>query len=192
MRKIILYGELAKRFGREHHFSVRSASEAFQALCVNHPGFRTFVSTAHRSGIGFKIFVGHSALRRVEESALPSSQSEDIRIAPALLGSGAWARIFVGAVLLAGGLILQAVPGGQVAGGMIASVGLSLIVGGVIELLSPPPKQPGFNDFGANDQSYVFSGPENVTQQGGPVPLGYGRMMVGSTVISASIEDEDQ
>jgi predicted phage tail protein len=190
MRKIILYGELAKRFGREHHFSVRSASEAVQAMCVNYPGFKTFLGTAHRNGIGFKVFVGHSQLKNAQESLYPSSDSEVIRLSPALLGSGAVARIIIGAALIVIGVVATPISVGF--SNALTGVGISLVLGGVIELLSAPTKPPGFDDIGANDQSYIFSGPENVTQQGGPVPLGYGRMMVGSTVISASIEDEDQ
>ena len=38
--------------------------------------------------------------------------------------------------------------------------------------------------------SYLFSGPTNVLNEGGPVPIGYGRLMVGSQVIMASYEVE--
>jgi predicted phage tail protein len=40
--------------------------------------------------------------------------------------------------------------------------------------------------------SYVFRGPENVADQGSPVPLAYGRLMSGSKVISVSISSVDK
>ncbi len=195
MRKVMLYGELAKRFGREHHLSVRTASEAVQALCVNYPEFKSYLKYAHKDGIGFKVFVGNAHLRRAEDAALPSSDTDTIRIAPALLGSGAITRIIVGAVLIVGGIVIgvgASAIGGGVPGSMMVSMGISLILGGVFELLSSPPSTPGGGDSGENGQSFVFGGPENVTRQGGGIPVGYGRMMVGSTVVSAGIEDQDQ
>ena len=38
-----------------------------------------------------------------------------------------------------------------------------------------------------NTPSYLFNGAVNTTAQGHPVPIGYGRLIVGSAVISASI-----
>ena len=32
----------------------------------------------------------------------------------------------------------------------------------------------------------LFAGPQNIVGEGGPVPVGYGRLVVGSQVISAS------
>ena len=44
-------------------------------------------------------------------------------------------------------------------------------------------------DFrGGGKQSYLFNGPINVTNEGGPVPVGYGRLIVGSQVTYASYE----
>ena len=34
--------------------------------------------------------------------------------------------------------------------------------------------------------SYLFSGPVNVLNEGGPVPIGYGRLIVGSQVIMSA------
>jgi predicted phage tail protein len=197
MRQVLLYGELGKMFGREHRLAVRSASEAIQAMCVNHPGFKKYMMTAHKSGVGFKVLVGKGALRKVDEAALPSGENEAIRIAPALFGSQAFVRILIGAALIVGGIFT----GGATLGlGVFGSIGIgsamkvvgaSLVLGGVSELLSSPPKV-NLGDTSDRSQSYIFSGPENVTRQGGGVPVGYGRMMVGSTVVSAGIQGEDQ
>jgi predicted phage tail protein len=35
--------------------------------------------------------------------------------------------------------------------------------------------------------SYLFNGPVNTTEQGNPVPVLYGRLIVGSQVVSASV-----
>lgn len=43
-----------------------------------------------------------------------------------------------------------------------------------------------------NTSSFIFSSPDNVSEQGNPVPIGYGRMRVGSRVISASLSSLDR
>jgi len=52
--------------------------------------------------------------------------------------------------------------------------------------LTPLPKSSG-----GSDQAFGFSGPVNTTAQGNPVPIGYGRLIVGSVVISAEILASD-
>ena len=42
------------------------------------------------------------------------------------------------------------------------------------------------------DTRYHFNGVVNTTAQGNPVPLGYGRMIVGSAVVSAGIYAMDR
>ena len=66
-------------------------------------------------------------------------------------------------------------------------IGLSLVVGGVSQLLSPsPPSIPEASKL----QSFSFSGIVNVAEQGLPVPICYGRVITGSVVISAGLNSE--
>jgi hypothetical protein len=61
------------------------------------------------------------------------------------------------------------------------SVGVSLALGGIAQMLAPQPKFDGPQE--EQQPSYVFNGAVNTTAQGQPVPVGYGRMIVGSAVI---------
>jgi hypothetical protein len=76
-------------------------------------------------------------------------------------------------------------------GNALIGMGVSMIVGGVVQLLTPMPKGPKNTDSPDNKPSYVFTGAVNTQAQGNPVPLLYGRMIVGSAVISAGINAED-
>ena len=54
-------------------------------------------------------------------------------------------------------------------------------------------KPPKFDDFREIEetrkgQSYLFSGPQNTVNEGGPIPLGYGRALVGSQVVAQTYE----
>ena len=84
---------------------------------------------------------------------------------------------------------------GLVGAGFASSIGLigvSLVLGGVAQLISPTPKISSGEDS-TNDprKSYSFSGIQNVARQGVPVPVVYGEMIVGSVTISAGINTED-
>ena len=68
-------------------------------------------------------------------------------------------------------------------------VGTSLVIAGASQMLTPTPPTPP--EAPENKPSYVFNGAVNTTAQGYPVPIGYGRMIVGSAVISAGIVAEE-
>ena len=74
-------------------------------------------------------------------------------------------------------------------GTVAVSLGVSLVLGGIAQMLTPLPKLPA---SGARDeiQSDYFNGPVNTTAQGGAVPVLYGELFVGSAVISAGISVE--
>ena len=63
-------------------------------------------------------------------------------------------------------------------------IGTALVLGGVSQLLSPQP--PSMNES-SKLQSFSFSGIVNVSDQGLPVPICYGRVITGSVVISAGL-----
>jgi predicted phage tail protein len=69
---------------------------------------------------------------------------------------------------------------------VIAGIGLSLVLGGVAQLLTPTPKLS--QDEGDPRKSFSFSGIQNTNRAGVPVPVVYGETLVGSVVISAGID----
>jgi predicted phage tail protein len=142
------------------------------------------------------VFLGKRNLDKDQLNVMPGK--EDIRIAPILQGSknsGIFQTI-LGAVLIVVGVIGES-PIGQAFGGGVwgtaaLNLGIAMVAGGVIQMLSPTQKGISTQDSAANAPSYAFNGPVNTTVQGNPVPLLYGRMIVGSAVISAGIYAEDQ
>ena len=130
------------------------------------------------------------------------ADGRDIRIAPVVTGAG-FGKIFsvvLGVTLIA---VASIVSGGAAMGAMMAfetglmagvlsNVGFMLMMSGVTQMLSPQPKGLAAGNSVSNEPSYTFNGVVNTTAQGGPVPLGYGRMIVGSAVISAGIRSADR
>jgi predicted phage tail protein len=196
MLTILLLGELGKRYGRQHRMDVRSPAEAIRALAANFPDFASWVSSSADRNVGYRVIAGDHSITADE---LHNPASRRVIIAPVIMGSGGddpFTNLLIGGamILLAfgtGGVSLTATGltfsglGAQVAFG----IGVSLALGGVAQLLAPTP--PGVQPLETTPSSYVFDGAVNVTAQGNPVPIGYGRMIVGSAVISAGITVDD-
>ena len=114
-----------------------------------------------------------------------------------LIGPAAGGFLGLGAGLGGmGGVAAGGAALGLVGAGFASAVGFagaSLILGGVASLLTPTAavNQPTLATQAANDprrmESFNFSGIQNTSVQGSPIPLVYGRMFTGSVVISAGI-----
>ncbi|MNX84398.1 Bacteriophage lambda tail assembly protein I [compost metagenome] len=94
----------------------------------------------------------------------------------------------LGAALIVGGFFVSTLSFGGAAplGGIMAKVGIAMIIGGVVQMLTPVPKTGSQQDQAGteNKPSYLFNGAFNSTQQGLPVPIVYGQVLVGSSVVS--------
>ncbi|UWF50516.1 tail assembly protein [Pseudomonas sp. N3-W] len=195
LRTIRLYGTLGTSFGRVHRLAVSNAAEAVHALCILIPGFERFMMESKDRGLTYSVFLGRDNIGQDQLKA-PSGKT-DIRIAPVVIGSkrAGSLQTIVGIVLIAAATIFTGGVGGFAAGGAwgtVGSVGVSMVLGGVMQMLSPQAKGLGAQDNPANRASYSFNGPTNTSAQGNPVGLLYGQAIVGSAVISAGIYAQDQ
>ena len=189
MRRVLLYGELADKFGKEFLFEVKSVREAISLLQANFPTFNQHLIDADKRIAGYEVWSGDHNLSsdRLEDFSI--NGTGDIRIIPVIDGASAVGRILTGIVIIAAAYFSY---GATLAGGagMMYGMGASLVLGGVIELLSPKPHLDGISQS-KDDAGYLFSGTLNSTRQGSPIGLGYGKMIVGSSVVSQSITIED-
>ncbi|MDN0096543.1 tail assembly protein [Yersinia rohdei] len=196
MTPIKLSGSLATRFGRNHQRVISHKKEAFRALSVTIPGFEEYLITAKKRGLTFAIFVGGKNVGK-EELELASG-GQEIRIVPVIIGSkkaGVFQTI-LGAVLVVVGAVVGVMTswtgvGGAVGLGMM-KVGGALMLGGVVQMLSPQVGGLASRQSPDNKPSYAFGGPVNSTAQGNPVGVLYGKRRIGGAVISAGIYAEDQ
>jgi predicted phage tail protein len=195
MRTIRVYGRLARFLGRRAFLAeVSSAAEAVRFLLANFPQVERHMADQH-----YRVSVGDRAVD-ADHLHEPAGGS-DIAIVPVIGGAGAVGRIVAGVALVA----LSFIPGiGALGVALMQGVGASLALGGVAQLLTPVPRMagPGASTSAGiaksaraddNDprKNYSFSGIQNTSRQGVPVPVIYGEVIVGSVVISAGI-DVDQ
>ena len=199
LRKIKLYGRLAKFVGqRVFEADVASAAEAVRFLLANFPQLEKHMADQH-----YRVSVGKYDLT-ADELHNPTGQQE-IKIVPVLAGAGSGAgKIIAGVALIALAVFaLPVVLGSAVWAGSIGygtavgiinatiGIGASLVLGGVAQLLTPTPKinTPGTpQDNNDPRKSYSFSGIQQTSRQGVPVPIVYGETVVGSVVVSAGID----
>ncbi len=197
-RKVKLYGELAKFVGhKEFEVKAETVGKAVSFLVYNFPGIESYMNPKY-----YQIKVGDSDIGE-EEIHYPVGK-QDIHFIPVISGAGkGFGKILLGAALIglsfinfpgAGGGLMSAFEGGKFIGlgkvGMIskglAYVGASLLLTGVSELLFPLPKLE--NSEEDPQLSFNFSGVQNTSRAGTPVPIVYGEIFTGSVVISAAID----
>lgn len=193
LRTIKLYGPMKSRFGKEFKLAVKSPAEAVKALAVNIPGFEHYLTTAKSKGLEFAVFVGKE---NIGEDKLGMKGSQDIRIAPIIVGSksGGLFQTLIGAVLL-GAAVFFAPPAGLSAAGWgikaAAGIGVSMLAGGIMQMLAPQPQGLNQREPTENKPSYSISGAVNTTAYGSPIAIGAGLSVVGGAIISAGIYSED-
>ena len=198
LRTIRLYGKLGAQFGRVHRLAVENTAEAIRALCAMVPGFERELMTSRERGIRYACFLGKQNIGKDELTL--SGGSQDIRIAPVVVGakSALLGTLMMGAALVVAGWAIAGFTAftavgavGATVGAAVTQFGYSMIIGGIVQALSPQ-QSTAASSSPDNGASYNFSGAVNTTMQGGCVPVLYGRMIVGSAVISAGIVAEDQ
>lgn len=194
IRTVRLYGVLGATFGREFKLSVASPKEAIRALCVIVPGFERFLNTSKQRGLTYAVFSGKRNL--ISDELNMDKGCDDIRIAPVIIGSkkaGAFQTI-LGAVLVVVGVAIGYFSAGTLsaAGYGVAKFGAAMMIGGVVQMMSPQTAGLASKQSADNQASYAFGGVTNTTAQGNPVPLLYGKRRIGGAIISAGIYVEDQ
>lgn len=200
LREIRVYGELAKFMGvRSFMAEARDVAEAVRYLLVNFAGLE-----AHMGQHDYRILVGGYSIGEKEISH-PIGQNV-IRIIPVVAGAGGGiGKIIAGIAIVAAAILIPGL-GFGLAGATVTSIGImgaGLALSGVSQLLTPVPRiappsamsgySPTYTAQTMREtemdpqKSYSFSGIQNTSVQGTPVPIIYGETVVGSVVISANV-----
>lgn len=196
MVPVLLLGDLGKRYGRKFTLDVKTPAEAIRALVANFPDIQKHMADRY-----YRVVVGREDAG-TDELHNPAGR-QVIKIVPVVTGAGGGmgkillGAIIIGAAFFTGGASLAAsgfLIGGITTtfwGGIALSIGASLMLGGAAQMLAPTQAAGKPSEDSGKNPSYAFNGPVNTTAQGQPIAVGYGRLRVGSAVISAGITTED-
>lgn len=187
MIKVIFKGVLEKKFGKELNFMCRNINEVMRAIESNRKSFRKFIFKLERE-LGQVFCVLKNGVKTdYEDWNKKLEHGDEIVLMPVVCGAS-FSKIF-GAILVVVGIVVAYAFGWT---GFGAAVGFALVSAGLSMLLTPTPKiQPQQQNTSAGLNSYLFGGRLNNARQGGPVPLGYGRLKIGSIVVSANIAPQN-
>ena len=191
--QVKLLGELGRTFGRSYEFMAESPKDIMSALCNQLAGFKQFMVEAHERGIGFKVIDGDPEGMDYANFVMGCRK---LIIAPVISGGGDIGRILLGVALVAlafipgiGTATSAAIAAGTakagftVIGSIMFNLGVGLILTGIASLLTPPVETPGETE---RKDSYLFDRATELTSQGAPVPLLYGRFLAESPLVISS------
>jgi predicted phage tail protein len=183
VKTVYLHGKLGKRFGEKWKLAVRSPMEAFSAIEANQEGFLSYMLEREKAGV--KYFVLNKNPKKIKseaelESCVVSEKnvevnfsSDELHIIPKVKGEDPLTvTLFtIGAVEVSALTILL-------------PMAISFVVGAIMKALNKPPKRSD----PTTTKSYLLKGGQNRQAQGIAVPLGYGRLKIGSTNIAEKTE----
>ena len=212
MKVVKVYGALRQRLGQcRFELNVATPAQAIKALCVNFPGLEKWLVDSEKDGIGYRVKVGkqYATPEDVSVLGLPWSEREVFSITPVVAGAGGndgFGTFLLGAALIgasfffpgaglfgyaaigSGGAAIAGTGIATTIGVSLSAIGAGLVLTGISQMISPTP-QPGMELKEANRiQNFTFSGITNTAQQGLAVPIAYGRVVVGSAVISSGLD----
>lgn len=220
MQQVVrLLGDLGKRYGAEHVYqNLRTPADAIKLLCINYPAFKTELISAHEVGVGYRVLQAGVDLN-LNDLHLPIGQN-DLIVAPVLVGQEDFGRALLGVGLIAAAIVFApagagflglgagATAGtftlGAAASVAIGSIGSTLVLGSVTQMLSPQPdlsvggvgargefqatRPESVNRGFDGQQSYAYLGAQNTVGVGATIPVAYGKVLIGSHVISADVD----
>lgn len=216
--KVVLHGALAEQLGRaEWAFDVKSPTEALQAIEANTG--KLVSSLLSNWATEYHVLVNGKPVKSVEEmSIMERPDLKTVEFLPVFRGRGdgsGW-LILIGILLIvlviaapylgvgvglsassagtsaavASGSAVAVGTTGALVGTLVFGMGLSLVFSGVAAMLAPSDSSDQL-ERPENRPSYIFNGAVNTYRQGNPVPVGYGRLVIGSQVISAGLRAID-
>lgn len=208
---ITLHGELGRIADKAiWKLSVKSVGEGLRAIELSlrrkNKSIFDYLATHQNGGAEYRVLIDGKDHTCFEELVVPLKHYKSIDIVPVPQGSGnsgLWS-VVIGVILVIAGVALAAFTAGQslyisglgvtIAAGTVSAIatalilnGVALAIGGLVQLLSHPSE----TDDSKTKGSYLFSQVLNSVNQGGPIPVGYGKMIIGSQVISSTVRTVD-
>ena len=185
-RNVFLYGVLADKYGSEPItvsvdntssliFALQSKLGGFRTMLREYPDYFILLSDDDKENAPGKTSVGPTEFEYATEiHVLPNHEGSGIEVAVAVFGMTAGS---IGAIVV----------------NMAASMLLSMALGAIAQSLAPSKSTMAGSTGQERPEetpSTLYNGPQNVSEQGFPVPVIYGIHMTGSIVISAGTYTE--
>jgi predicted phage tail protein len=164
--KIILYGKLAHKFRKEFEFSnITKITDTAKAISCIYPDFRQQLQEDAFNGINYQIVVNDKVVNGWSDL---KTDFKKIEIIPTVIGNDFST--------------------------MLVMFLFQVAVAGIMYLMTPIPEiqpQELSQEVSATSQSYVLGSNSNLAAQGQAVPIRYGLLRVGSSIVSSTIKNSN-
>lgn len=178
-KRVHLHGPYAAFHDGPIEVEADTAWEAVEAVVTQLPGFKPNPMT------GKKVIqvVGFDTM----ESLKSPTDVEELHIIPHLSfgKNGGVIQTIIGVALV----ITAIAMGGTFWPAIIASIGISMTIGGVMQMLSPQPQLNSNNED--QERSKYLGSVANTVRIGTPIALLYGRYRAGGQILSFNIDSKD-
>ena len=167
MTTIRLHGILAQKYGKVFEMEIDKPRDVIRAIDANREGFRKTVVDLQKQGFAYELIVNKKRLNKEEFSN--NKKPQEIDFVPFIVGAGTGLEMF------------------------LISLAVSLVSAVIQYALMDPGTIDGGESTVSGGGSLMFSSSQvNLAAQGSPLPIGYGRLKVGSSIIQSSMKSLPQ
>lgn len=191
--KIILHGYLRKLVPDSIVISGSTVAEVINGFCRQTKAFDV-PPDQDRHCIQV---VGYSTRDSLFEK-LPDGVTELHLVPEFSAGKGGFFKIIIGAVLIAAAIYMPASIGAvglfgteTTIAGLLTNMGVSLVLGGLLEMLSPAPKYTSQKTEGDPEASKYLGAGQNSVRIGTRIPLAYGEVKMYGHYLSFDVDAKD-
>jgi predicted phage tail protein len=182
MTLVRIHGILGQEFPPQMKLKLDKPKQVVTAIDANRKNFINRIHQLALEGCHYTILVDSQKIGSLSELDL-TKKAERIDLVPVIAGAGP--AIPAIGTFLVGLFTLGTVQAGVGLATFVGSVALVAVSVGLQLLLAPKPDSgpPISASTRALQESFIFSNKANLADQGSPVPVGYGRLILGSQVV---------
>ncbi len=184
MTIVNIHGILAREYGNFFKLNLPNPKDVLEAIDCNREGFLQRLVQLQKEGLCYDLIINKKRITNGPDMD-NISDANTIDLVPAISGSGPAMGPILAAIFpsLSGTVALKA----------IAFVANAVLFASISYALAPKPENEALEiEADGSKSSLIFTNTVNVASQGSPVPIGYGRLKVGSQVVQATIKSFPQ
>lgn len=206
MTIINLHGILAYEFGKAFTMYIEKPKQAIDAIDANKTSFKKRILELSEQGIHYTILIDGENVSEVHQLEI-KKETTVVDITPVICGQGATALITAigtalagatgsAAAVAVGSALVTATATGFAATALTTFIGgaLNMIAVTLIQQALAPSNKPQRTEarISGAKESFLIGSKGNLAQQGIPVPVGYGRLRVGTSIIQTTVKSYPQ
>ncbi len=198
MTTINIHGILGHEFKSVLKLSINKPKEIIDAISCSFPLFRHRINELGQQGIHYSMLIDGEVPKTFEQLSIKRAPKV-VDLIPAVCGQGSNNAAIGILIAVVGGILTFGA--GTVAGAAFfgayqtaaMGAGVAMVSMGIQMALAPKPDMKRQESaVGGAKQSFMIGSKANVAEQGIPVPVGYGRLRVGSAIIQSTVKSYPQ